>query len=78
MSNAKSKDLVQSALQLNKNHQYALKIYTERLEAELENLDKLVVSLKLKLLIYFDLRPDRLGSNQQSLLQIQKYQKLAQ
>ena len=37
--------LVQPAMQANKEHQYALKVYTERLEAELEHLDKLLVSL---------------------------------
>ena len=44
MGNDTAKDLAQKALQANKNHQYALKIYTERLEAELESLDKLLVS----------------------------------
>ena len=37
------KDLVQPAIQANKEHQYALKVYTERLETELEHLDKLLV-----------------------------------
>ena len=37
------KELVQPAVQANKEHQYALKVYTERLEAELEHLDKLLV-----------------------------------
>ena len=37
------KDMVQSAVQLNKDHQFALKVYTERLEAELEAVDKLLV-----------------------------------
>ena len=36
---------MQPAVQANKEHQYALKVYTERLEAELEHLDKLLVSL---------------------------------
>ncbi len=40
----KPEDLVQPAVQANKEHQYALKVYTERLEAELEHLDKLLVS----------------------------------
>ena len=39
-----AKELVQPAVQANKEHQYALKVYTERLEAELEHLDKLLVS----------------------------------
>ena len=38
------RELVQPAVQANKEHQYALKVYTERLEAELEHLDKLLVS----------------------------------
>ena len=38
-------DLVQPAVQANKEHQYALKVYTERLEAELQHLDKLLVSI---------------------------------
>jgi hypothetical protein len=43
------KDLLQSAVQLNKDHQYALNVYTERLETELEAVDKLLVrSLYLK------------------------------
>ncbi|KAI0663109.1 hypothetical protein C8Q70DRAFT_493312 [Cubamyces menziesii] len=37
-----AKELVQPAVQANKEHQYALKVYTERLEAELEHLDKLL------------------------------------
>lgn len=37
------KDIVQSAVQVNKDHQFALKVYTERLEAELEAVDKLLV-----------------------------------
>ncbi|KAH9943120.1 uncharacterized protein BXZ73DRAFT_87524 [Epithele typhae] len=37
-------ELIAPALQANKDHQYALKVYTERLEAELEHLDKLLAS----------------------------------
>lgn len=37
------KATAQSALQANKDHQYALKVYTERLEAELETVDRLIV-----------------------------------
>ena len=37
------KDIVRSAVQVNKDHQFALKVYTERLEAELEAVDKLLV-----------------------------------
>lgn len=37
-------DLAQKATQANKEHQYTLKVYTERLEAELEAVDKLLVS----------------------------------
>lgn len=40
------KELTQEALQANKDHQYALKVYTERLEAELEAVDKLLVSTR--------------------------------
>ncbi|KAH9179932.1 hypothetical protein EDB89DRAFT_1923961 [Lactarius sanguifluus] len=36
------KDIVLSAVQVNKDHQFALKVYTERLEAELEAVDKLL------------------------------------
>ena len=38
------KDLVSAAVQANKEHQYALKVYTDRLETELKHLDKLLVS----------------------------------
>jgi hypothetical protein len=37
------KDVVQGVIQANKDHQYALKVYTERLEAELATVDKLLV-----------------------------------
>ena len=37
------KDTLQSAVLLNKEHQYALNVYTERLETELEAVDKLLV-----------------------------------
>ncbi|PIL36826.1 transcription factor [Ganoderma sinense ZZ0214-1] len=40
-------DLVQPAVQANKEHQYALKVYTERLEAELEHLDKLLAATEV-------------------------------
>lgn len=46
-------DLVQPAVQANKEHQYALKVYTERLEAELEHLDKLLVSRYIQALLRF-------------------------
>ncbi|KAH9062119.1 hypothetical protein EDB87DRAFT_1609423 [Lactarius vividus] len=36
------KDIVLSSVQVNKDHQFALKVYTERLEAELEAVDKLL------------------------------------
>ncbi len=39
-----SKALVPAAVQANKEHQYALKVYTDRLETELKHLDKLLVS----------------------------------
>ncbi|KZT26955.1 hypothetical protein NEOLEDRAFT_1061658 [Neolentinus lepideus HHB14362 ss-1] len=38
------KELAQKTLQANKDHQYALKVYTERLEAELATVDKLLTS----------------------------------
>lgn len=44
-------ELAQKVVQANKDHQYALKVYTERLEAELEAVDKLLVSL------FFHARP---------------------
>ena len=37
------KEVAQKALQANKDHQYALKVYTERLETELGTIDKLLV-----------------------------------
>jgi len=43
--NGSLKDIIQSTVQLNKDHQYALNVYTERLEAELEAVDKLLVGL---------------------------------
>ncbi|KAH8113397.1 hypothetical protein DFH11DRAFT_1545076 [Phellopilus nigrolimitatus] len=39
------KAAVDSALQANKDHQYALKVYTERLEAELNAVDKLISAI---------------------------------
>lgn len=39
-------DVAQKALQANKVHQYALKVYTERLEAELRTIDKLLVCFR--------------------------------
>lgn len=45
------KDLAQKSLQANKDHQYALQVYTERLEAELEAVDKLLVSICMLLVI---------------------------
>jgi hypothetical protein len=39
------KDIIQFAVQLNKDHQYALNVYAERLEAEVEAVDKLLVSV---------------------------------
>ncbi|KAJ3481165.1 hypothetical protein NLI96_g7847 [Meripilus lineatus] len=37
---ANARDLVQSTIQANKDHQYSLKVYSERLEAELATIDK--------------------------------------
>jgi hypothetical protein len=37
--------LLQHALQANSDHQYALKVYTQRLEAEIAHVDKLLVSI---------------------------------
>lgn len=37
------RERTQEVLQANKDHQYALKVYTERLEAELEAVNKLLV-----------------------------------
>jgi hypothetical protein len=36
-------ETARKALQANKDHQYALKVYTERLEAELKAIDKMLV-----------------------------------
>ena len=41
------KEVAKQALQANKDHQYALKVYTERLEAELQTIDKLLVRVTL-------------------------------
>ena len=41
------KEIAKRALQANKDHQYALKVYTERLEAELKAIDKLLVRVTL-------------------------------
>jgi hypothetical protein len=38
-------DSAQRAIRASKDHQYALKLYTERLEAELQTVDKLLVCL---------------------------------
>ena len=40
-----AKEHIQRSIQANQDHQFALKTYTERLEAELESLDKLLVCL---------------------------------
>ena len=37
------RDELNKVAQANKDHQYALKVYTERLEAELESVEKLLV-----------------------------------
>ena len=42
------KELIRTSLQASKDHQYALKVYTERLEAELDAVDKLLASLQLQ------------------------------
>ncbi|KAI5120495.1 hypothetical protein M0805_000080 [Coniferiporia weirii] len=39
------KMLIDSAIQANKDHQYALRVYTERLEAELKTVDKLISAI---------------------------------
>jgi hypothetical protein len=39
--------LVQNALRANKDHQHLLKVYTEALEAELKELDELLVHILL-------------------------------
>lgn len=38
------KSAIAAALKANKEHQYALKEYTERLEVELKTVDKMIVS----------------------------------
>lgn len=42
---SRPKELAVSTLQANKDHQYALRVYTERLESELATVDKLLVCL---------------------------------
>ncbi|KAG1755990.1 hypothetical protein EDB19DRAFT_445855 [Suillus lakei] len=42
MSQSNCTDTVREAVQANKDHQHALKVYTERLEAELQTVDKLL------------------------------------
>ncbi|RDX53225.1 hypothetical protein OH76DRAFT_80944 [Lentinus brumalis] len=42
-----SKALVPAAVQANKEHQYALKVYTDRLETELKHLDKLLTAAEV-------------------------------
>lgn len=37
------RDELKKVAQANKDHQYALKVYTERLETELESVEKLLV-----------------------------------
>jgi hypothetical protein len=46
------KETAQKALQANKEHQYALKVYTERLETELRTIDKLLVRRTLTWLFF--------------------------
>jgi hypothetical protein len=41
------KETAQTALQANKDHQYAMKVYTERLETELSAIEKLLVRFML-------------------------------
>jgi hypothetical protein len=45
MTSNNLKDIIQSAVQLNRDHQYALKVYTERLEVELDTVNKLLVRI---------------------------------
>lgn len=40
-------DLIQAVLQANRGHQSALRAHVERLEAELQGLDKLLVAMAL-------------------------------
>ena len=46
-SGSGAKEAIHAAIQANKDHQYALKVYTERLESELATVDKLLVGLLL-------------------------------
>ena len=39
------RELSQKVMSANKDHQYALKVYTERLQSELDIVDKLLVSI---------------------------------
>ena len=54
------KQAVRDVLHANKAHQQALKAYAERLEAELQNADKLIVSTLFILLLKAFLRVDML------------------
>ena len=54
------KQAVRDVLHANKAHQQALKAYAERLEAELQNADKLIVSTLLILFLKAFLRVDML------------------
>lgn len=42
-TNCTVSESVKEAIRANKDHQHALKVYTERLEAELQTVDKLLV-----------------------------------
>jgi len=46
-------ETARKALQANKDHQYALKVYTERLEAELRAIDKMLVRSILAFVVSF-------------------------
>lgn len=43
MSQINRTETVREAIRANKDHQHALKVYTERLEVELQTVDKLLV-----------------------------------
>lgn len=49
------KELAQKTTKANKDHQYALKVYSERLESELEILEKLLVRISCVKLFFLTL-----------------------
>ena len=53
------KELVAKAIQANRDHQHALQLYAERLEAELNAADRMIVSLFIVHLCFTEHIPPR-------------------